>query len=93
MENQRIKISKEHAANVVDIKMSEETKSLLLCKAMLSDIYDNVSNIVNDQYNKDTSNKMMGNFEDKFFGLNEELLKIIGAFIDAKSVESCHKMM
>lgn len=93
MKNQETKISKEHAANVVDIKMSDETKSLLLCKAMLSDIYDNVSNIVGGQYDKDSSNKMMGNFEDKFFELNEELLKIIGTFIDTKSAESCHKMM
>ncbi len=93
METKGIKISKEHAANVLDIKISDETKSLLLCKAMLLDVYDNVSNIVNDQYDKDSSNKMMGNFEEKFFGLNEELVKIIGAFIDTKSIESCNKMM
>lgn len=73
--------------NVANIQISEETKTLLLCRAKLSDIYNTVSNVVYRQYGTDTDKKFP-DFWDAFSKFNGELMEVLSCFIDVASLNS-----
>lgn len=87
--SKEFKISDECATNVADIKLSESTKALLLCRAQLSDIYNTVGDIVYCQYREDLSEV----FQDAHRELDSELVKIISMFIEVTSLQSNYKEM
>ncbi len=68
--------------NVKDIQISEETKTLMLCRARLSSIYNTVSNVVNKTYNQDADNVFDG-FSDKFDEFDHKLMEIISTYVEA----------
>lgn len=85
--DEELKFSDECANNVANIQISEETKILLLCRARLSDIYENVSNVINHRYGKDTDDVIEG-FWDAFVGFDDKLMKAISLYVDCISEES-----
>lgn len=73
--------------NVKDIKISEETKILMPCRARLSSIYNTVSNVVNKTYNQDTDNIFDG-FSDKFNEFDNKLMEVISTYVEVTSLDS-----
>lgn len=84
-----IKIENGCATNVANIKLSESTKALLLCRAQLSDIYNTVSNIVQSRYDEDPSDS----FQEASILFDTELVKVISMFIEVTSLQSNYKEM
>lgn len=58
--SKELKISDSCVNNVDNIQISEETKALLLCRARLSDIYNNISKVVYHRYGADTNEEFPG---------------------------------
>lgn len=75
------------AANATDIQISEETKTLLLCRAKLSDIYNTVSNVVYRQYGADIDKRFPG-FWDAFSKFDSQLMEVLSCFIEVTSLNS-----
>ena len=84
-----IKVENGCATNVANIKLSESTKALLLCRAQLSDIYNTVSNIVQSRYDEDPSDS----FQEASILFDTELVKVISMFIEVTSLQSNYKEM
>lgn len=78
--------------NVKDIRISEETKALLICRAKLSDIYNTVGNVVNMTYNKDTDDVFEG-FSDKFDEFDHKLMEVISTYVEVTSLSSNYTRM
>lgn len=85
-----LKIDNDCSNNVENVQISEETKVLLLCRARLSDIYNNISEVVYHRYSADTEEEFPG-FWDAFSKFDDELMKIISSFVLVTSVESNYK--
>ena len=85
-----LKIDNDCAKNVEDVQISEETKALLLCRARFSDIYNNVSEVVYHRYSADVDKEFDG-FWEAFSKFDDELMKIISAFVQVTSMESNYK--
>ncbi len=66
--------------NVKDIQISKETKTLMLCRARLSSVYNTVSNIVNKTYNQDPEDVFDG-FDDKFLEFDRKLMEVISTYV------------
>lgn len=84
-----IKVENGCVTNVANIKLSESTKALLLCRAQLSDIYNTVSNIVQSRYDEDPSDS----FQEASILFDTELVKVISMFIEVTSLQSNYKEM
>lgn len=80
------------AINAEDIKISDETKDLLICRAKLSDIYNEVAEIYDKKFRRDIDNDFC-RFADAHSKLDDELMKIISTFIAVNSVDSDYTKM
>ena len=78
--------------NVKDIQISKETKTLMLCRARLSSVYNTVSNIVNKTYNRDPEDVFDG-FDDKFLEFDRKLMEVISTYVEIKSSNSNYTEM
>ena len=78
--------------NVKDIRISEETKALMLCKARLSCIYETVGNVVCNTYNKGIDDVFEG-FSYKFHELDHKLMEVISTYVEATSLSSNYTKM
>ena len=85
-------IDNEASKNVQDIQISEETMSLLVCRAKLCDIYNTVGNVVDNRYKKDIDEVFPG-FSDAFSRFEGELMDVISGIIGSVSIESNHSKM
>lgn len=83
-------ISTECQKAVDSIKLSDETKALLKCKAMLSDVYQTVSNVMLKTY-ENNSDDYESKFTDKYNDLDKELCDIINIVMDTRAIESNFK--
>lgn len=83
-------ISTECQQAVESIKLSDETKALLKCKAMLSDVYQTVSNACLS-FDSRTCDERTEKFYNKLEELNNELMIIIGDVVEIKSVQTDYK--
>ena len=90
--SKELKIASACADNVENIQISEETKALLLCRARLSDIYNNIAKVVYHRYGADTNEEFPG-FWDAFSRFDSELMKVISGFVEVTSMESNYKEM
>lgn len=73
--------------NVKDIRISEETKMLLLCRARLSSVYNTAANVVCKTYNKDIDDVFEG-FTDKFDEFDRKLMEVISDYVEVTSLNS-----
>ena len=73
--------------NVKDIRISEETKILMLCRARLSSVYNTAANVVCKTYGKDIDNIFEG-FTDKFNAFDHKLMEVISTYIEVTSLNS-----
>lgn len=78
--------------SVSDIRISDETKALLLCRARLGDIYNTVDNVVNDTYGRKVEDEFKG-FEDAFWAFDKKLAEIAGTYMDRALLGSGFKTM
>lgn len=85
-----LKIDNNYTNNVENVQISEETKALLHCRARLSDIYNNVSEVVYRRYSTDVDKEFPG-FWDAFSKFDDDLMKIISTFVRVTSDESNYK--
>ncbi|WP_291528863.1 hypothetical protein [Bacteroides sp. UBA939] len=88
--NRELKLNDDCANNVESVKISEKTKALLLYRARLSDIYENVVKVVYHRYSTDMDETFPG-FWDVYNKFDVELMKVISHFIEVTSVESNYK--
>lgn len=86
-------ISDECAINAANIQLSENTKALILCRARLSDIHGNVSDIIESQYKGQIYEGIFKDFNEALSTLDIELMKIISMFIETTSLQSDYKEM
>lgn len=63
MKSENIKFDNTNSENVANIQLSEETKTLLTCKACYNDIYNTISNVINKLYREDAWTKYEGFYE------------------------------
>ena len=85
-------ISTECQKAAESIKVSDETKALLKCKAMLSDVYQTVSNVCLS-FEPESCDVRTEKFYEKIEELNEELIIIMNDVIDIKTVLTDYKEM
>ena len=85
-------IKNDNAANIGNVRISDETKALLLCRARLGDIYNTVGNVVEKTYRCDIEDEFKG-FEDAFWMFDGKLTEIISSYIDRKLIDNNFKMM
>ena len=64
--------------NVKNVSISDYTKALLLCKAKMSDAFNSVANIYQDEFNEDLPKE----FVDGWFMADAALNKMIGQGVD-----------
>lgn len=78
--------------NMKDIEISESTKKLLFCHASILDIYENISRVISDVYNKDIDYFFKG-FDESYLNFDREVLKIINFVMEDTMLNSnCKKM-
>jgi hypothetical protein len=85
MNTKELKIDNRCASNVANIELSEELKVLFLCQAQMSDVFNNVSNVIDYRYSGD---KFFKDFEKAHAVLDNEMMKIISMFIEVTMIES-----
>lgn len=73
--------------NVEDIRISEETKILMLCRARLSSVYNTAANVVCKTYNKNIDDVFEG-FSDKFDEFDHKLMEVISTYVEVTSLNS-----
>lgn len=78
--------------NVKDIRISEETKKLMLCRAMLSSVYNTAANVVCKTYSQDIDNIFEG-FTDKFDEFDHKLMEVISTYVEVTSLNSNYTQM
>lgn len=84
-------MSTEMVMNASSIQISEKTKMLMKCRAALSDLCNNVDDIVsNDEVNY---NNLFDKFESAFQNLDEKLVALLNARIEVVSINKNYKMM
>lgn len=81
------------ANNVANIQISDSTKALMLCRARLSDIHGNVSDVVESQYSREDHEDIFNDFNKALLELDNELVKIMSMFIEVTSLQSDYKEM
>lgn len=78
--------------NVEDVVIGDDTKRLLKCKAMLSDVYSEVNNFC-DERQVSIAGGLPEKFNTAFFDLNASLMQIISDTIDYVSVDREYKVI
>lgn len=78
--------------NAQYIQLSEETKALLICRAKLSDIYNEVAEIYDKKYRRDVDDDF-SRFADTLSKCDNELMNIMSTFIAVNSLESDYTKM
>lgn len=78
--------------NAQYIQLSEETKALLICRAKLSEIYNEVAEIYDKKYRRDIDDDFC-HFAYAHSKFDDELMKIISTFIAVNSGESDYTKM
>lgn len=78
--------------NAQYIQLSEETKALLICRAKLSDIYNEVAEIYDKKYCRDVDDDF-SRFADTLSKCDNELMNIMSTFIAVNSLESDYTKM
>lgn len=85
-------MSTEMVINASSIQISEKTKMLMKCRAALSDLYNNVDDIVSND-DEVNYNNLFDKFESAFQNLDEKLVALLNARIEVVSVNKNYKMM
>lgn len=90
-----VKVSTRHLENSKTIKLSTNTHTLIQCRAMLSDVYDTVTDVIDARYGNQ-QDAILEDFRSTFCDLDNELCGLIGMFIEVTSMqgnfrEGCYK--
>ena len=78
--------------NANSIQISEKTRMLIECRAALSDLYNNVDDIVNSDDEVSYEN-LFDKFESAFQNLDEKLVALLNARIEVVSINKNYKMI
>jgi hypothetical protein len=85
-------MSTEMVMNANSIQISEKTRMLIECRAALSDLYNNVDDIVNSDDEVSYEN-LFDKFESAFQNLDEKLVALLNARIEVVSINKNYKMI
>lgn len=85
-------MSTEMVMNANSIQISEKTRMLIECRAALSDLYNNVDDIVNSDDEVSYEN-LFDKFESSFQNLDEKLVALLNARIEVVSINKNYKMI
>lgn len=85
-------MSTEMVMNANSIQISEKTRRLIECRAALSDLYNNVDDIVNGDDEVSYEN-LFDKFESAFQNLDEKLVALLNARIEVVSINKNYKMI
>lgn len=85
-------MSTEMVMNANSIQISEKTRMLIECRAALSDLYNNVDDIVNSDDEVSYEN-LFDKFESAFQNLDEKLVALLNARIEIVSINKNYKMI
>lgn len=85
-------MSTEMVMNANSIQISEKTRMLIECRAALSDLYNNVDDIVNGDDEVSYEN-LFDKFESAFQNLDEKLVALLNARIEVISINKNYKMI
>ena len=92
LSEKEISVSYDFANAINNVQISEQTKSLLLCRAKLSEIYNNISTVISDEYDEDVD-AMFPGFWDVFSKFDDEIMKIISCSISTVSLNSNYEQI
>lgn len=76
--------------NVQGIKIGKETMKLLQCRAMMSDVFNEVIDVFVDHYGE-ACDDITEKFRKKHCELDEEMMKLTMMIIDENSLSSDYK--
>lgn len=77
--------------NVENITIGKETLGLIRCRAMLSNVFNEVFYILNEHYYEQTTDELTEKFRKKHSDLDDELMKLIMLLIEENSMMSDYK--
>lgn len=92
MENinyQPLKDCYEGTRNCDNLEISEETKRLIKCRAVLNDLYASICNVIHHSYGYDTQH--LGELGDLTYRYDLKLSQLIGSFINDSLSETNFK--
>lgn len=75
---------------VKEIKIGEETMKLIECRAMMSDVFNDITKVFLDHYG-DECDDILEKFRKKHYELDEELMKLMILIIDENILNSEYK--
>lgn len=81
-----IKVSTKNLENAKNIKLSKNTHTLIMCRALLTDIQDTVVEVVGELYGNE-QDKHLEEFRTRQYNLDIELCSLISTFIEVTSLD------
>lgn len=81
-----IKVSTKNLENAKNIKLSKNTHTLIMCRAMLSDIQETVVEVVGELYGN-RQDEYLEDFRDRQCNLDIELCSLISTFIEVTTLD------
>lgn len=90
IEDYKVPSTNEMMSNAENIKISEETKNLIKCRALLSDLYEYVVNSYARVFpdTADIKDETLDNFKDAHDKLDYELMNLIRDVVEERTLNS-----
>lgn len=82
-----IKVSTKNLENAKNIKLSKNTHTLIMCRAMLFDIESTVVDVISDVYGDKQSDERLEDFRTRSCNLDGELCSLMTTLIDITSLD------
>ncbi len=81
------------ADNADGVTLSDETKTLIKCRARLEDLYGDVAAVMSERYGDKGAESQMNNFATAFSTMSGELASFIGDFVADNLLDSRYAEM
>lgn len=81
------------ADNADGVTLSDETKTLIKCRARLEDLYGDVVTVMSERYGDKGAESEMNNFATAFATMSGELASFIGDFVADNLLDSRYAEM
>lgn len=69
--------TREQETNAQDIKLSNETKTLILCRARMRDVWNDVYKVLETLYGDTQVDRLIDKFSEAFYSTDNELIEIL----------------
>lgn len=88
--NTTAQVSTKNLENARNIKLSTNTHKLILCRAMINDVYDTLIEVVSDAYGNQQEDEILEPFRNAYIEVDNEVCNLISQFIETTSISGAY---